>query len=665
MADHVHLHGDGGGGFLADLFEVFTPRRQCMNYEADVVWLHFASDLLIAMAYFSIPLALLVLVRRRKDLDFNWMFLLFALFIVLCGATHLFGVLALWMPLYRLDGLVKLATALASVGTAGLLWRLLPLALALPSPESLRLVNRKLEAEVAERTRAEEEVRRARDELERRVEERTRELRASEASFRQLADAMPQIVWTARPDGRLDYYNRRWYDYTGMPEGEAGDASWEPVLHPDDLAQCHQTWYRSVRSGEPYEIEYRFRDHRTGAYRWHLGRALPMKDEAGAVVRWFGTCTDIEDQKRTEAALRESDRRKDEFLAMLSHELRNPLAAIRMAVETLALSWDGGPDPWAREVLDRQVGNLSHMLDDLLDVARVTRGKVRIRKQLLDVGPVLDQAVAATRPLMDDRKHRLERSGDLGPLLLEADPVRLEQILVNLLTNAAKYTPAGGAITLDARQVGDQVVFRVRDTGMGIKPEVLPNIFDLFVQSDRALDRSEGGLGVGLTIVKGLVELHGGSISAASGGPGRGSEFVVRLPAAAARPAAPPRPAASGAGRHGSRVLIVDDNKDLARGLARLLRLLGREVETAHDGPEGIAVARTYRPDVILLDIGLPSLNGYDVARTLRGEGFDETLIIAISGYGQEEDRRLSREAGMDHHLTKPVDLKTIAELIA
>ncbi|MEW4568722.1 ATP-binding protein [Tautonia sp. JC769] len=665
MADHVHMREGGGGGPMAGLFEVFTPRRQCMNFEADVIWTHFASDLLIALAYFSIPVALVVFVRRRRDLAFNWIFLLFALFIVLCGTTHLFGVLALWQPLYRLDGLFKAATAAVSVGTAALLWRLLPRALALPSPDHLRLVNRRLVGEVADRKRAEEALRKAHDGMERRVEERTRELLASEASFRQMADAMPQIAWTARTDGYTDYYNRRWYEFTGLQPGQGGDASWEPILHPDDLEPCRAAWYEAVRQGTPYEIEYRFRDPRTGAYRWHLGRALPLRDDEGRVVRWFGTCTDIDDQKRTEQALRESDRRKDEFLAMLAHELRNPLAAIRLAVDTVDQpGGEEGDSAWAMEIIDRQVGLLSHLLDDLLDVSRITRGLVRIRKRRIDARPVIDQAVAAVGPLIEDRKHRLERPDPDRPLLLEADPVRLEQVLVNLLTNAAKYTPSGGQIRLDADRVGDEVVFRVRDSGMGIPPEVLPHIFDLFVQAQRTLDRSEGGLGVGLTIVRKLVELHGGRVSASSAGPGRGSEFVVGMPAAEGDLDATTAPEARSDDRPAGRLLIVEDNRDLARILARHLRLLGWDVKEAHDGSEGIEAARAFRPDVILLDIGLPSQDGYSVARALRREGFGATRIIALSGYGQEEDRLRSKAAGMDHHLTKPVDLQTIAELI-
>ena len=369
---------------------------------------------------------------------------------------------------------------------------------------------------------------------------------------------------------------------------------------------------------------------------------------------------------RSERALLEADRRKDEFLAMLAHELRNPVAAIRSAADTLGRAGDG----WAEDVIDRQVDQLSHLLDDLLDVARITRGLVRVQKEPVEVGAVVRRAVESVRRLIDERRHRLEVTTAPGPLWIQADPVRLEQVLVNLLENAAQFTPPGGRIRLDTRREADRVVLEVGDDGAGIPPEILPRVFDLFAQGDRTPDRSEGGLGIGLTVVRKLVELHDGTVSARSEGPGKGSAFVVTLPAAEAPaqlppPAPAPVPPPANADPRRTRILIVDDNQDLARGMARLLELLGHDAEVAYDGPEGIEAARRYQPDVILLDIGLPGLDGYFVARALRQEGFGETLIIAISGYGQEEDRRRSLEAGMDHHLTKPVDIKAITALIA
>jgi PAS domain S-box-containing protein len=392
----------------------------------------------------------------------------------------------------------------------------------------------------------------------------------------------------------------------------------------------------------------------------------PIRDTQGAIIGASKIVRDITEKKRGEQQLKDEARRKDEFLAMLAHELRNPLASIRSAVEILEMPRAQNHIAWAKEVIARQVSHLAHLLDDLLDVSRITRGMIQVRRRLIDAESVINQAIESVRPLLDDRKHNLEVAVTSGPLRLEADPVRLEQVLVNLLTNAAKYTPAGGHIKLHAAQVGDQIIFTVSDNGMGISADVLPRLFDLFAQGERTLARSEGGLGVGLTIVKRLVELHEGSVSARSEGPGQGSEFTVRLPAVAEQPSAPPATGEPAPSMRGCRILIIEDNEDLARGLARLLKLLGHEVELAYDGPEGIEAARSYRPECIVLDIGLPTLDGYAVARALRQEeGFLGTMIIAISGYGQEEDRRRSQEAGMDHHLTKPVDIKTIAELIA
>lgn len=365
-------------------------------------------------------------------------------------------------------------------------------------------------------------------------------------------------------------------------------------------------------------------------------------------------------------ALREADRHKDEFLAMLAHELRNPLAAVNNAVTVLKLSPDEGSRNWASDVVERQVRQLARLVDDLLDVSRITSGKIRLRKEHVDASTVLDQAVESARPLIDERRHTLTVSVERGELPLYADATRVGQIVLNLLTNAAKYTEDGGNIQLAARRDGPRVAVSVRDNGMGIPPEKLPEMFRLFTQSDRSLARSEGGLGIGLTIVQKLAEMHGGSVEARSDGPGRGSEFVVRLPLArepeAARPAVRRGPLTPG---KGSRILVVDDSVDTALGMVRLLKMLGNEVTAAHSGPEALEAARTFRPDFVLLDIGLPGMDGYQVASALREEeAHAGTVIIAVSGYGQEEDRRRSQAAGFDHHLVKPVDFDSLLSLL-
>jgi len=391
--------------------------------------------------------------------------------------------------------------------------------------------------------------------------------------------------------------------------------------------------------------------------------------------RYFtGIIRDITERKRLErelhkrvAELDETGHRKDEFLAMLAHELRNPLAAITTAVQLSTMSGVQDQINWSMEVINRQVKHLTRLIDDLLDVSRITRGKVELRKEKIDAYPVINAALEAIRPLIKQRNHELIVSLRAG-LRLDADPTRLEQILVNLLANAAKYTESGGTIWFTAGHEGNDIVIKVRDTGIGIPPEKLPQMFELFAQGDRSLARSEGGLGIGLTLVRSLAEMHGGSVTATSEGPGKGSEFMVRLPAVAARAEEIPRlPAKTPqANAHRARILIVDDNVDMVRGLVRLLELLGHDVQTAYDGPTAVEAARVHRPEFVLLDLGLPGMDGYQVATRLRQEqGSQDAVIIAVTGYGQEDDRCRSREAGFDHHLVKPIDHNVLVTLIS
>jgi signal transduction histidine kinase len=382
--------------------------------------------------------------------------------------------------------------------------------------------------------------------------------------------------------------------------------------------------------------------------------------------RQYARRADLSERERHVQALRDNDRRKDEFLAMLAHELRNPLAAVNNAVTILKLSSDPDSRKWASDVLERQVSQLVRLVEDLLDVSRITSGNIRLQMHFLDAGSILAQALESARPLINARKHTLSVSIDSGDLPVHVDPTRVEQIVVNLLMNAAKYTESGGKITLTGKRQGDHVVISVKDNGIGIPLGKLPEMFELFAQGDRTLARSEGGLGIGLTIVKKVAEMHGGSVVARSNGPGQGSEFIVRLPVARKIADAGTNtqhdrlPAGSGC-----RILVIDDSVDTARGMVRLLELLGHEAITAHDGHSAIEAARTFRPDFVLLDIGLPGMNGYQVATALRGdEILKDAVIIAVSGYGQDEDRRRSRAAGFDHHLVKPLDIDSLISLI-
>jgi signal transduction histidine kinase/DNA-binding response OmpR family regulator len=376
-----------------------------------------------------------------------------------------------------------------------------------------------------------------------------------------------------------------------------------------------------------------------------------------------------------------ADRQKNEFLSMLAHELRNPLAPIRSAVEVLRLRAQNQPEiAWAQDVIGRQVTHLVRLVDDLLDISRITRGKIRLEMQPVDVGTVLAAAVETSMPLIEASNHHLTVEVSPEPLLVQGDTARLAQVLSNLLNNAAKYTPSGGSIRVSVDREGDQAVFKVRDTGIGIPPEMIGKVFDLFEQVDCSIDRSQGGLGIGLTLVNRLVELHGGTVQAASEGPGKGAEFTVRLPLVAAASTQQPEQARSGdlplegAGKtspsHSLRVLVVDDNVDAADTLADLLRLSGHDVRLAYDGRSAVEAALTFRPTAIVLDLGLPGLNGYEVARHLRDQpATRDAMLIAVSGYGQEEDRRRSTSAGFHKHYVKPLDfqilLSTLAEAAA
>ncbi len=367
-------------------------------------------------------------------------------------------------------------------------------------------------------------------------------------------------------------------------------------------------------------------------------------------------------------ALREADRRKDEFLATLAHELRNPLAPLRNSIHILQLT--ACDDPATErlcQTMERQVNHLVRLVDDLLEVSRITRGKIELRKEIVELAAVARNAIETSRPLIDSAGLQLAISLPPDRILLNGDPVRLAQIFANLLNNAAKYTDEGGQIWFTARQEDDEVLVTVRDSGIGIPEDVLPKVFDMFMQVDRATDRSQGGLGIGLTLVRSLVQLHEGTVSAYSAGPGHGSEFGVRLPIAKIEAESKQSQLTGGVGQvlPSRRILVVDDNADAATTLAMLLKFLGADVHIAHDGPAALAAMENYRPDVILLDIGMPGMDGFEVARRIRQKPeFDEISLIALTGWGQDDDLRRTRDAGFDHHLIKPADITALQSLL-
>jgi CheY-like chemotaxis protein len=373
--------------------------------------------------------------------------------------------------------------------------------------------------------------------------------------------------------------------------------------------------------------------------------------------------------RQSRQALEEADRRKDEFLATLSHELRNPLAPICNSLELMKRAGDKAPlREQSRLTIERQLAQLVRLVDDLLDVSRITSNRLELRKERVELARVVESAIETSRPLIDAMGHKLTVDLPLQPVHLHADVTRLAQVLANLLNNAAKYMDRGGKISLSAGLEKNSLVVRIRDTGIGISEDVLPRIFDMFTQADASLQRSQGGLGIGLTLAKRLVEMHGGAISARSAGVGQGSEFTVRLPTIEDAPMDHATAGVSddvSAGR-GRRVLIVDDNRDTAKSMEALLRLSGHIVQSAHDGGEAIAAAAAFQPEVILLDIGLPVMDGYEVARRIRREPWGEkTVLVAVTGWGQDADRARSRDAGFNHHLVKPADIASVTTLLA
>ena len=600
------------------------------------------------------------------------------------------------------------------------------------------------------------------------------------ARFRELADAMPQIVWSCDATGTIDYLNRRWYELTGKPEGVLDPGG---VIHQEDRERARESFRRSLATGKPYQEEYRLCLPNDPEPRWYLGRALPVRDDSGRIVRWYATSTDIHEQKKTAAeladsrerlraaldasetgtfrwnidtgdldwdgnldrlfglspestvrsltefirmvhpddrqrmidacarcavsdadfdeefrvvwpdgtvrwlsdkgrvypgpggtrymtgacvdvtdrrlkedALRAADRQKDEFLGMLAHEIRNPLAPMMYSAAILERRID---DPALRrsvDVIARQARRMIRMVDDLLDVSRVTQGKVSLQRERLALADVVLQCADASRPLMEARRHAF----DVGPvdqsLAVNADAVRLAQVVENLLINAAKYTPDGGRITLTATAEGSSAAISITDSGVGISAEMLDRVFDLFAQADTSLDRAEGGLGIGLTLVDRLVRMHGGRVEARSAGLGQGSTFTVYLPRLASL-AHPDQADATPRQAPRRRVFIVDDNVDSAEMLGTLLELKGHIVQLAHDGRGAAAAAAAFAPDVILLDIGLPGLDGYHVVQEMRAmPSLAATIVVATTGYGREEDRLRCLAAGFDDHLTKPID---------
>lgn len=500
------------------------------------------------------------------------------------------------------------------------------------------------------------------------AEERTRELRQSEKLYRAIGESIDYGVWVSDERGHYIYASDSFLRLTGMTQEQVCGFGWCDVLHPDEAEATAAAWLECVRKGGFWYRELRCRGA-DGQFHPILAQGVPMRDEQGRITGWAGINLDIARLKKTEEALREADRRKDDFLATLAHELRNPLAPIRHATRLLGTpGLDAAQAQTARDIIGRQVARMALLLDDLLEVSRITRGRLELRKERIGLAALVKTAVETSRPLIEAKKHELvvEVSGPAVDLMV--DPLRLSQALANLLTNAAKYTDEGGRIELRARYAHPEVVFTVRDTGIGMPAHALPGIFEMFSQVDSAIDRSEGGLGIGLALVKGLVLMHGGSVEAASAGLGLGSTFTIRLPADCVRePQAEPAPevAERAATARTGKVLVVDDNEDAASALGMVLRSAGHTIATAHSGEEALVKGWQCEPDAVLLDIGMPDLSGYEVAGRMRTTDWGRrALLIALTGWGQKEDVRRATAAGFDVHMTKPADPERIERLL-
>jgi PAS domain S-box-containing protein len=495
-------------------------------------------------------------------------------------------------------------------------------------------------------------------------------LRQSEERFRLLVEGVSDYaIFLLDPEGYIISWNAGAERIKGYRAEEIMGHHFSQFYPQEAIDRQWPEYELRMACAEGRFEDEGWRIRKDGTRFWANVVITALFDEHGIHVGFAKITRDLTDRKRIEA-LELAEKRMTEFLAMLSHELRNPLAPIRNAVYLMQLKELDDPElKWTRDVIDRQVTQMTRLVDDLLEVSRVTSGSIRLHREKIKIGVIIARAIESCSPLIELRRHRLDVVMPDRSLSVEGDLTRLTQVVVNLLNNAAKYTPEGGRIRLTVEEEQGKALIHVRDNGAGIPSEFLKNVFDLFAQGDRTLDRSEGGLGIGLTLVKRLVEMHGGKVEAFSQGPGQGSEFVVTLPlvvdTSAATDANEAESSAMSSRASGLRVLVVDDNRDVAISMQMFLRAWGHDVRTAHDGLTALEAAREYQPDIVLLDIGLPKMDGYEVATRIRElPGGEKMWLIALTGYGQAEDRRRTHQLGIAHHLVKPVDPDMLRELL-
>ena len=500
---------------------------------------------------------------------------------------------------------------------------------------------------------------------------RQQEMDMRESYFRSLIDHAPVMLWTLDDSGSCTYLSQQWYDYTGRtPEQDLG-FGWLENIHPDDLPHAAETFARASRAHAPFAIDYRLR-RQDGAYRWCIDSGTPRFDQDGTCQGFVGTVVDVHDRTTLQQELTEKNRMQSEFLFTLAHELRNPLAPIRTGLELMRVRPTAENASKVQGMMQRQVDHMVHLVDDLLDMARLSEGKVELKRSKVVLANVVHDAVEMSMPLVRAGEHQLALHLPDAEVALSIDRHRIAQVLSNLLNNAAKYTPRGGRIAVEVRLEREEAVIAVSDNGIGIDARKLPRIFDMYTQVHEGQAMGQGGLGVGLNLVKRLVELHGGAVAAESAGPGQGSRFTVRLPYAQPETPVQPDPAQeSGIGAAAPqapdalRVLVVDDNLDAAETLGALLDMCGHEVALAHDGAGALAQAGRFLPHVVFLDIGLPDQSGFDVALAMRRiAGLEDAMLVALTGWGAEQDRQRSNDAGFDFHLTKPADFDSVDNLL-
>jgi PAS domain S-box-containing protein len=814
----------------------FIPHGHCYLWKTSLVWLHLSSDALIALAYFSIPITLFYFVRKRQDLPFNWIFLLFAAFIVACGTTHIMGIWTLWHPTYWLSGSIKAVTAAVSCVTSVNLIYLIPQALALPSPTQLQQANQQLQAEIVERERVEEELRKYQNHLEdlvtkrtseitetneqlqqeiterqrileilRRSEERYRSLieatsqiiwdtspegqlvdeqpgwsaftgqtydeckgwgwlnaihpddqaqtaqmwsnaiangtlyeiehrlrrydgeyrdmsvrgvpiferdrtirewigvhtdisdrkraeealRQSEERYRYLAEAIPQLVWTTDADGKCNYVNQKLCEYTGLTFEEAKGEAWLLAIHPDDLQSSHEVWINALQSGSFYQDEYRFRRGFDGTYRWHLLRGVPLKDEHGNVVKWFGTCTDIHEQKEIEAErarllelektarakAEEANRIKDEFLAVLSHELRTPLNPILGWSKILqSRKLDEKKIAQATATIERNAKLQLQLIEDLLDVSRILQGKLSLSITSINLKSLILAALETINLAVEAKSIQVTTILEENIGQVAGDSTRLQQVIWNLVSNAVKFTPSGGRVEVKLAQVDSYAQITVSDTGKGISPEFLPYVFDYFRQADSSTTRKFGGLGLGLALVRNIVEMHGGTVTAESLGENQGAKFIVCLPLIENEsPSITSEENDSSFSESdsltlaGVQIIVVDDEPDSLDYIAFILEQDGASVIAVSSGIEALQAIIQAKPDILISDIGMPDMDGYELIRQVRNldsENAREIKAIALTAFAGNGDRQKVLKAGFQMHISKPVSYEDLVATV-